>query len=35
MELTEDQLFEQHVKHCAHCGQKLLLHYDYDFVCIS
>ena len=34
MELTEDEIFEKHVKRCVHCNQNTLLPYEYEFTCI-
>ena len=29
MELSEDEIFKKHAKHCGHCKQNTLLPYEY------
>ena len=35
MEITADQTNEKYAEHCGHCGQNMLLTYEYEFTCIS
>ena len=35
MELTEEQINENHAKRCGHCNRITLLLYEYEYTCFS